>query len=159
MAAQAAEQAESAADHQSIRNAIGSLRNLGAADWAGLFDEVHPTLRALSSIDVYQQEDEATRGLTLHAIEALTERHGLPEAAVAEALQRLCNDPSWPDDAEETAPLHWLSGPGWRRLLASTTTVRPPYAAATRCPSLRVPATPTKSGPSRFSGFGVHSTR
>lgn len=117
VAAQAAEQAESAADHQSIRNAIGSLRNLGAADWAGLFDEVHPTLRALSSIDVYQQEDEATRGLTLHAIEALTERHGLPEAAVAEALQRLCNDPSWPDDAEETAPLHWLSGPGWRRLL------------------------------------------
>ena len=38
VAAQAAEQAESAADHQSIRNAIGSLRNLGAADWAGLFE-------------------------------------------------------------------------------------------------------------------------
>lgn len=116
-AAQAAEQAESAADHQSIRNAIGSLRNLGAADWSGLFQAVHPTLRALGAIDVYGQEDEATRDRTLHAIEALTERHGVAEARVAEALQALCNDPAWPEDAEETAPLHWLTGPGRRRLL------------------------------------------
>jgi len=118
-AAQAAEQAESAADHQSIRNAIGSLRNLGAAAWAGLFESVHPTLRALARIDVYRQEDEATRDRVMHAIEALTERHGAAEADVAEVLQRLCNDPAWPDDAEETAPLYWLCGPGWVRLLAA----------------------------------------
>ncbi|MBL8278639.1 MAG: carbohydrate-binding protein [Pelomonas sp.] len=116
-AAQAAEQAESGADHQSIRNAIGSLRNLGAADWAGLFEDVHPTLRALSQIDVYRQEQEATRDMAIHAIEALTERHAVSEAEVAQTLQRLCNDPAWPDDAEETAPLYWLSGAGRRRLL------------------------------------------
>jgi cyclic beta-1,2-glucan synthetase len=115
--ARAAEQAESAADHQSIRNAIGSLRNLGAANWAGLFEAVHPTLQALGRIDIYQQEHEATRDMAMHAIEALTERHGVAEADVAQALQRLCNDPSWADDAEERAPLHWLSGPGRARLL------------------------------------------
>ena len=117
MAAQAAEQAEGAADHQSIRNAIGSLRSLGAADWAGLFEEVHPTLRALCGIEVYRQEHEATRDRAIHAIEALTERHGAAEANVAEALQRLCNDPTWPAEAEESAPLHWLDGPGYPRLL------------------------------------------
>ena len=118
MAAQAAEQAESAADHQSIRNAIGSLRNLGSADWMGLFQAVHPTLCALSRIEVYRQEHDSTRDLTLHAIEALTERHGVAEAEVAEVLQRLCSDPAWPEGAEETAPLHWLTGTGWRRLLS-----------------------------------------
>lgn len=118
MAAQAAEQAESAADHQSIRNAIGSLRNLGSADWMGLFQAVHPTLCALSRIEVYRQEHDSTRDLTLHAIEALTERHGVAEAEVAEVLQRLCSDPAWPAGAEETAPLHWLTGAGWRRLLS-----------------------------------------
>ena len=117
-AAQAAEQAESAADHQSIRNAIGSLRNLGAADWAGLFEHVHPTLRALGRIDVYRQEHEATRDMAMHAIEALTELHGVPEADVAQVLRLLCNDPSWAEDAEERAPLYWLSGLGRARLLS-----------------------------------------
>ncbi|MFT7774788.1 GH36-type glycosyl hydrolase domain-containing protein [Roseateles sp.] len=116
--AQTTEQAESAADHQSIRNAIGSLRNLGAADWAGLFEAVHPTLRALGHIDVYRQEHEATRGRVMHAMEALTERHGVTEADVAQVLRRLCNDPAWPEEAEERAPLHWLAGPGYARLLA-----------------------------------------
>ena len=116
-ATQAAEQAESAADHQSIRNAIGSLRNLGAADWAGLFESVHPTLRALGRIDVYRQEHEATRDMAMHAIEALTERHALPEAEVAQVLRLLCNDADWAVDAEERAPLYWLSGPGRGRLL------------------------------------------
>ncbi|MBW8843904.1 MAG: hypothetical protein JF607_02865 [Burkholderiales bacterium] len=118
VAAQAAEQAESAADHQSIRNAIGSLRTLGAADWAGLFEAVHPTLRALGRIHVYSQEHEATRDMAMHAIEALTERYGRPEVEVAQVLRLLCNDPGWADDAEERAPLYWLTGPGRRRLLS-----------------------------------------
>ena len=118
VAAQAAEQAESAADHQSIRNAIGSLRHLGAADWAGLFEAVHPTLRALGRIDIYHQEHEATRDMAMHAIEALTDRYPVPEADVAQVLRLLCNDPAWPDDAEERAPLYWLTGPGRTRLLA-----------------------------------------
>jgi cyclic beta-1,2-glucan synthetase len=118
VAAQAAEQAESAADHQSIRNAIGSLRNLGAADWAGLFEAVHPTLRALGRIDIHHQEHEATRDRAMHAIEALTERHGVAEADVAQALCRLCTDPAWAEDAEERAPLYWLSGAGRARLMA-----------------------------------------
>lgn len=117
-AAQASEQAESAADHQSIRNAISSLRNLGAANWAGLFEAVHPTLRALGHIAVYRQEHEATRDMAMHAIEALTERHNVPEADVAQVLRLLCNDPAWAEDAEERAPLYWLSGPGRERLLS-----------------------------------------
>ncbi|KQW51969.1 hypothetical protein ASD88_05035 [Pelomonas sp. Root662] len=118
-AMQAAEQAESAADHQSIRNAIGGLRNLGAADWGGLFEAVHPTLRALGRIDVYRQEHEATRDMAMHAIEALTERHNVPESDVAQALSTLCNDPAWAEDAEERAPLYWLTGAGRDRLLAA----------------------------------------
>ncbi|MCE4537064.1 carbohydrate-binding protein [Pelomonas sp. P7] len=117
-ATQAAEQAESAADHQSIRNAIGSLRNLGAADWAGLFESVHPTLRSLGRIEVYRQEHEATRDMAMHAIEALTERHGVAEVDVAQVLRLLCNDPGWDEDAEERAPLYWLKGPGRGRLLS-----------------------------------------
>ncbi len=118
VAAQAEEQAESAADHQSIRNAIGSLRSIGAADWAGLFETVHPTLRALGRIEVYRQEHESTRDMAMHAIEALTESHGLPEVEVAQVLRLLCNDPAWAADAEERAPLYWLRGPGRARLLS-----------------------------------------
>ena len=115
--AQAAEQSESAADHQSIRNAIGSLRHLGAADWASLFEAVHPALKALNGIDVYRQEQESSQGCAVYAIEALAARHGLPEAYVAEVLRRLCNDPAWAPDAAERAPLHWLTGRGRPQLL------------------------------------------
>lgn len=117
-AAQAAEQTESAADHQSIRNAIGSLRTLGAADWAGLFETVHPALKALGRIDVYRQEHEGTQDRAVHAIEALAARHHLAEADVAQVLRLLCNDPAWATDAAERAPLHWLTGRGRPRLLA-----------------------------------------
>ncbi|WP_422016956.1 GH36-type glycosyl hydrolase domain-containing protein [Roseateles sp.] len=116
-AAQATEQNESAADHQSIRNAISSLRTLGAADWAGVFEAVHPALRELGRIGIYRQENEATRDMTMHAIEALTQRHGRPEAEVAHVLRLLCNDPAWADDAEERAPLFWLTGGGRGRLM------------------------------------------
>ncbi|MFK4709104.1 cyclic beta-1,2-glucan synthetase [Roseateles asaccharophilus] len=116
-AAQAHAQTESAADHQSIRNAIGSLRQLGAADWAGLFQAVHPALKALSRIDVYREEHDSTQDRAMHAIEALAARHGLPEAEVAQVLRLLCSDPDWPEDAAERAPLHWLTGRGRPRLL------------------------------------------
>ncbi|MDR7295511.1 cyclic beta-1,2-glucan synthetase [Pelomonas aquatica] len=117
VAAQAAEQNESAADHQSIRNAIGSLRRLGAADWAGLFETVHPALKALGRIDIYGQEHESTQDRAVHAIEALAARHGLAESDVAQVLRLLCSDPAWPADAAERAPLHWLTGRGRPQLL------------------------------------------
>jgi cyclic beta-1,2-glucan synthetase len=116
-AAQAHEQTESAADHQSIRNAIGSLRRLGAADWAGLFEAVHPALKALGRIEVYRQEHDSTQDRTMHAIEALSARHGVPEAEVAQVVRLLCMDPEWPEDAAERAPLYWLTGRGRPRLL------------------------------------------
>jgi len=116
-AAQTAEQTESAADHQSIRNAIGSLRRLGAADWAGLFDAVHPALKALNRIDIYRHEQESTQDRSMHAIEALAARHKLPESDVAEVLRLLCSDPAWAPDAAERAPLHWLTGRGREQLL------------------------------------------
>ncbi|MFG6458312.1 GH36-type glycosyl hydrolase domain-containing protein [Roseateles sp. BYS96W] len=116
-AAQALEQAEGAADHQSIRNAIGSLRRLGAADWAGLFDAVHPALRALNRIDVFRAEHETTQDRSVHAIEALSHRHGLAEADIAEVLCHLCDDAHAAPDAAERAPLHWLSGKGRPQLL------------------------------------------
>lgn len=116
-AAQIAEQSEGAADHQSIRNAIGSLRCLGAANWAGLFDEVHPALRALNGIAVYRQEQESTQDRSVHAVEALAARHGLPEAEVAQALCQLCNGGDRADDAAERAPLYWLTGLGRPQLL------------------------------------------
>ncbi|HEY9105461.1 MAG TPA: hypothetical protein VIN58_02195, partial [Roseateles sp.] len=116
-AAQTAEQTESAADHQSIRNAIGSLRRLGAADWAGLFDAVHPALKALNRIDIYRQEQESTQDRSMHAIEALAARHKLPESDVAQVLRLLCSDPAWAPDAAERAPLHWLTGRGREQLL------------------------------------------
>ena len=116
-AAQAAEQTESAADHQSIRNAIGSLRRLGAADWAHCFDAVHPALKALNQIDVYRQEQESTQNRAMHCIEALSAKHGVPEADVAQVLHRLCSDTAWAPDAAERAPLHWLAGRGRAQLL------------------------------------------
>ncbi|RZJ08479.1 MAG: carbohydrate-binding protein, partial [Rubrivivax sp.] len=116
-AAQAAEQAESAADHQSIRNAIGSLRHLGASDWASLFETAHPALKALNRIDVYREEHESTQDRAVHAIEALAARHKMPESDVAEVLRLLCNDPAWAPDAAERAPLHWLTGRGRAQLL------------------------------------------
>ncbi|RZL35499.1 MAG: carbohydrate-binding protein, partial [Rubrivivax sp.] len=117
-AAQAAEQNESAVDHQSIRNAIGSLRRLGAADWAALFDAVHPALKALNRIDVYREEHESTQDRAMHAIEALAARHGVPEVDVAQVLRLLCSDPAWAPDAAERAPLHWLTGRGRTQLLS-----------------------------------------
>lgn len=116
-AAQAAEQNESAADHQSIRNAIGSLRRLGAADWSGLFETVHPALRALNRIDVYREEHESTQNRAMHGIEALAARHKLAESDIAHVLRLLCNDPAWAADAAERAPLHWLTGRGRPQLL------------------------------------------
>lgn len=118
-AAQDAEQNEGAADHQSIRNAIGSLRNLGAADWAGVFEAVHPALRALDGIEVYREEHDSTQDRAVHAIEALAARHRLAEADVAQAVQRLCSDPAQPPDAAERAPLHWLTGRGRPALLTA----------------------------------------
>ena len=117
--AQASEQNESAADHQSIRNAIGSLRKLGAADWAGLFETVHPALKALGCIDVYRQEHEGTQDRAVHAIEALAARHGLPEADVAQVVRQLCSDPAWAADDAQRAPLHWLTGRGRGQLLTA----------------------------------------
>ncbi|MCE4554733.1 GH36-type glycosyl hydrolase domain-containing protein [Roseateles cellulosilyticus] len=116
-AAQAAEQSEGAADHQSIRNAIGSLRRLGAADWSAVFETVHPALKALDRIDVYREEDDSTQGRTVHAIEALAACYRLPESDIAQVLRLLCSDPAWAPDAAERAPLHWLTGRGRPQLL------------------------------------------
>ncbi len=107
-AALQAQQQHAAEDHQSVRNAITTLRGLARVDWRGLFMHSSATMHALCTLPVFTAEAERTQDLALHAIERIARITGQAESAVAGAVVRLAA----PAAGRESAPLHWLRGAG-----------------------------------------------
>ena len=111
---------EAAADHQSIRNAIGSLRDIASADWRTLFEKTHPALLALHCNATFAAERKDTQDCSVHAIEALAAESSLSEADIAQAVVQLAAQACANlrkvslDSTPEAgiAPLHWLCGLG-----------------------------------------------
>jgi len=106
--AQAQHNADQAADNLSVGNAVTSLRLIGAADWPGTVARTSLVMQALLASPVFLAEDTATRDHTLHAIERLSARCALSEAAVTTLLMAQMQAHTGP----EALALHWLSGPG-----------------------------------------------
>ena len=106
--AQAQHNADQAADNLSMGNAVTSLRLIGAADWPGTVASASVVMQTLLASPVFLAEDAATRDHTLHAIERLSARCALGEAAVASALMAQMQAHTGP----EALAQHWLSGPG-----------------------------------------------
>ncbi|HSW04598.1 MAG TPA: glucoamylase family protein [Aquabacterium sp.] len=105
------QQVQATADHQSIRNAITSLRLLDQADWQALFQKTSPTLRILQQSPVHAAEREDTQGSTLRAVARLARETGGAESAVAQVL---VDQAAGGGDAEQagTALAWWWQGPG-----------------------------------------------
>ena len=109
------QQQQAAEDHQSVRNAVTALRGLDLVDWRGVLLRSSAAVAQLQQLPVFIAEDEATQDLTLHDIEALARRAGVPESQVSAALLRRVGSSSHGDPA--SAPQHWLRGPGRPALL------------------------------------------
>ena len=108
-------QAEATADHQSIRNAINTLRGLERLDWRGLFAATNPVMQWLCRLPVHAAEADQTQDATLQAVQRLARRSGRTESVVTQTLQGLCasiRDPTLAD----AAPSYWWQGPGRPRL-------------------------------------------
>ena len=124
-AAQVQERVAQAADDQSVRNAISSLRLLGDADWRGLISRCSLLIRELQRSAVFCAERDDTQDVSLHAIERLGRRTGLAELAIARAVLQLIDTPAPVDAAgcaallvdARLAPGYWLHGPGLIELL------------------------------------------
>ena len=109
------QQQEAAEDHQSVRNAVTSLRALDRVDWRGVLLRSSAAVAELRRLPVFMAEDDATQDLTLHDIEALARRAGVAESQVSAALARRVA--SSPNGDPASAPQHWLRGPGRPALL------------------------------------------
>ena len=138
-AAQVQERVTQAADDQSVRNAISSLRLLGDADWRGLISRCSLLIGQLQRSAVFCAEREDTQDVSLHAIEALGRRTGLAELSIARAVLRLIESPA-PEGAAgctallleaRLAPGYWLHGPGRVELLQALQLSKAP--GALRC--------------------------
>ncbi|MFM2345531.1 MAG: hypothetical protein RL654_284 [Pseudomonadota bacterium] len=110
-AAQAQLHDEMTRDHQSVRNAITSLRGIDRLAWRDLIACVSVTVRTLARSPVFAAECQDTQDETLRAIEQLALDGGLPESRVAAELMRRVDAAPAPD-APEAAPGHWGLGPG-----------------------------------------------
>ena len=113
------QQQQAAEDHQSVRNAITSLRGLDRVDWRGVLLRSSAAVADLRRLPVFMAEAAATQDLTLHDIEALARRAAMPESQVSAALaQRVLGAESGGAiGAAAAAPLYWLRGPGRPSLL------------------------------------------
>jgi len=117
-AAQIQQQGDQAADNLSVSNALGSLRAIGDADWPVLIARTSRLMGVLLASPVFEAEDPATRGHTLHAIERLARRSGRSEVDVARTLLAMMQ--AGPGDGDAGVPAlasHWLRGPGRPALL------------------------------------------
>lgn len=110
---QAQERADQTADNLSVSNAVGSLRAIGDADWPDIVARTSALMRLMRGAPLFEAEHAATRSQTLHAIEALAQRGGRSELAVATALLDLMQT----EGAESQVAGHWLQGPGRAALL------------------------------------------
>jgi len=111
--------ADQAADNLSVSNAISSLRAVGDADWSGIIASTSTLMQLMLTSPVFASEARLTRDQTLHAIERLAVRSGLPELDVAQILLGLMNARPGVSMAHSVAA-HWLLGAGkpvlWRAL-------------------------------------------
>ncbi|MEO8297579.1 MAG: glucoamylase family protein [Burkholderiales bacterium] len=111
----ARQQALATEDHQSIRNAITTLRLLDRVDWRALYARTCRTMQTLAQSPVFAAERDDTQNETLRAVERLALKSRQPESAVAERLLALAR--SHPDPQEPgAAPAYWWRGPGQDRL-------------------------------------------
>ena len=109
------QQQQAAEDHQSVSNAVTSLRGLDRVDWREVLLRSSAALAALQRLPVFVAESEATQDLTLHDIERLARRAAVPESQVSAALAQLAGSAATGSAA--SAPQHWLRGPGRLALL------------------------------------------
>ncbi len=105
---QAQHDADRAADNLSMGNAVTSLRLIGAADWPEIIAKSSLVMQALLQSPVFVAEDAATRDHTLHAIERLSARSAMGEAAVAQVLTAHMRS----HQGQQALAQHWLHGPG-----------------------------------------------
>ncbi len=108
--------ADQAADNLSVSNALTSLRAIGDADWSVVVARSSRLMRVMSVSPVFEAEDAATKGKTLHEIERLARRSGRSEVFVAQTLLAKMRERGCQDDGSELAS-HWLRGPGRAQLL------------------------------------------
>ncbi len=112
--------AEQAADNLSVSSAIGSLRLIGNADWAGIIARTNAAIQLLLTIPISSPPSATTPApQTLHAIERLARKSGRSERVVAQTLLDLIQRATATNrDGNESAgvPSHWLCGPGRREL-------------------------------------------
>ena len=92
-AAQAQQPADQAADNLSVSNAIGSLRQIGNADWPEIVSHASVTMQLLLGSPSFEAERDDSRNETLHTIELLARRCRRSETAVAQTLLALMHDP------------------------------------------------------------------
>ncbi|MDT7835072.1 GH36-type glycosyl hydrolase domain-containing protein [Aquabacterium sp. OR-4] len=115
-AALAAQQSLATEDHQSIRNAITTLRQLDRLDWRRIVLATSPLMQTLAQSPVFSAEREDTQDATLHAVEKLARRSGHGETEVARALLAL-TERHTDRTAPAAAPRYWWHGPGRPELL------------------------------------------
>jgi cyclic beta-1,2-glucan synthetase len=128
---QARQQSEAAEDHQSIRNAITTLRALDKVDWRTLFAGTSAVMQVMAGCPVHAAEREDCQDDSLHAVERLARESGLPEAEVAQVLCGLAATATATADtaagqapAAASAPAHWWGGSG-RNTLRRALGLRP----------------------------------
>jgi len=113
------QQQQQAEDHQSVRNAVTSLRGLDRVDWRGVLMRSSAALADLQKLPVFMAESEATQDLTLHDIESLARRAGVAESRISAELAGLVNGACTSADAPAaaTAPQYWLRHGGRAALM------------------------------------------
>jgi cyclic beta-1,2-glucan synthetase len=134
--------ADQAADNLSVSNAVTSLRAIGAADWPEIVAHTSTLMRLMLGSSLFEAEDSATRGQSLHGIEALARRGQASEVAVAQTLLQLMRSGDAGDPAT-AVPSHWLRGTGRPALLRALglhegAAARFPWRAAARRVALPV---------------------
>ena len=105
------QQDEATEDHQSIRNAITTLRALDQMDWRQIFADTCAAMQVMAGCAVHAAEREDCQDDTMHAIERLAVRGGLAEAEVARILRALAAQAAQAG-SPEAAPAYWWNGPG-----------------------------------------------
>ncbi|MDM7944300.1 MAG: glucoamylase family protein [Hydrogenophaga sp.] len=106
-ALQAQHQANQAADHLSVGNAVTALRLIGAADWSGIVEHTSRVMQLMLGSAVFTAEDDATRSTTLHQIERMAAQSQRSETEVAQVLLALLEA-----DGQRSLAGHWLAGAG-----------------------------------------------
>ena len=128
------QQQQAAEDHQSVRNAVLSLRGLDRVDWRGVLLRSSAAVADLQRLPVFMAEAVATQDLTLHDIEALARRATILESQVSAALAQcvLGADTGGPAGDAVAAPQYWLRGPGRPGLLHALQ-LKDPWAPLRHC--------------------------